>query len=43
MAASEGVTDGLKERSQWEWFRVMDGIVDCADRKLRRLLKGSPI
>lgn len=31
MAEKEGVTEDLKRRSQWEWFRVMNSIVRFAE------------
>ena len=35
MAASEGVTEELKRCSQWEWVRVMNSIVDCAEEVIK--------
>ena len=31
MADVEGVTEGLKQRSQWEWVRAMNSIVSRAE------------
>ena len=30
MAAAEGVTEDLKRRSQWEWIKAMNSIVNRA-------------
>ena len=38
MAASEGVTEDLKCRSQWEWVRLMNSIVDRAEESIKREL-----
>lgn len=38
MAAAEGVTEDLKRRSQWEWVRVMNSIVDRAEESIKREL-----
>lgn len=35
MAAAEGVTEDLKRRSQWEWVRAMNSIVDRAEESIR--------
>ena len=36
MAAAEGVTEDLKRRSQLEWVRVMNSIVNCAEEVIKR-------
>ena len=36
MAASECVTEDLKCRSQWEWVRLMNSIVNCAEERDRK-------
>ena len=36
--AAEGVTEELKRRSQWEWVRAMNSIVDCAEETIKREL-----
>ena len=28
---AEGVTEDLKRQSLWEWIRVMNGVVNCAE------------
>lgn len=38
MAASEGVTEELKCRSQWEWVRAMNSIVNRAEESIKREL-----
>ena len=38
MAAAEGVTEDLKRRSQWEWIRAMNSIVDRAEESIKREL-----
>ena len=38
MAATEGVTEGLKRRSQWEWIRAMNSIVSQAEKIIRNEL-----
>ena len=38
MAAAEGVTEDLKRRSQLEWVRVMNSIVNCAEEVIKREL-----
>ena len=38
MKAAEGVTEDLKHRSQWEWVRVMNSIVDRAEESIKREL-----
>ena len=38
MAAAEGVTEELKRRSQWEWVRAMNSIVDRAEESIKREL-----
>ena len=38
MAATEGVTEGLKRRSQWEWIRAMNSIVSQAEEIIRNEL-----
>ena len=35
MAAAEGVTEDLKRRSQWEWVRAMNSIVDRAEESIK--------
>ena len=35
MSAAEGVTEDLKHRSQWEWVRVMNSIVDRAEESIK--------
>lgn len=38
ITAAEGVTEDLKRRSQWEWVRVMNSIVDRAEESIKREL-----
>ena len=38
MATAEGVTEELKRRSQWEWVRAMNSIVDRAEESIKREL-----
>ena len=38
MAAAEGVTEDLKQRSQWEWIRAMNSIADRAEESIKREL-----
>ncbi len=38
MAAAEGVTEDLKRRSQWEWVRAMNSIVNRAEENIKREL-----
>ena len=38
MAAAESVTEDLKRRSQWEWVRVMNSIVNRAEESIKREL-----
>ncbi len=38
MAAAEGVTENLKRRSQWEWVKVMNSIVNRAEENIKREL-----
>ena len=38
MAATEGVTEDLKRRSQWEWIRAMNSIVSQAEEIIRNEL-----
>ena len=38
MAAAEGVTEDLKRRSQWEWVRVMNSIVNRAEESVKHEL-----
>lgn len=35
MATAEGVTEELKRRSQWEWVRAMNSIVDRAEESIK--------
>lgn len=35
MAAAEGVTEDLKRRSQWEWVKAMNSIVDRAEESIK--------
>lgn len=35
MAEAEGVTDDLKRRSQWDWIRAMNGIVNRAEEIIK--------
>ena len=38
LAAAEGVTEDLKRRSQWEWVRAMNSIVNRAEENIKREL-----
>ena len=38
MATAEGVAEDLKRRSQWEWVKVMNNIVDRAEESVKREL-----
>ncbi len=38
LAAAEGVTEELKRRSQWEWVKAMNSIVDCVEETIKREL-----
>lgn len=38
MSAAESVTEDLKRRSQWEWVRVMNSIVNRAEESIKREL-----
>jgi len=38
MATAEGVTEELKHRSQWEWVRAMNSIVNRAEESIKREL-----
>ena len=38
MASAEGVTEDLKRRSQLEWVRVMNSIVNRAEESIKREL-----
>lgn len=38
MAATEGVTEDLKRRSQWEWIRAINSIVSQAEEIIRNEL-----
>ena len=38
MAAAEGVTEDLKRRSRWEWFKAMNSIVNRAEESIKREL-----
>ena len=38
MAAAEGVTEELKRRSQWEWVKAMNSIVNRAEESIKREL-----
>lgn len=38
MAEDEGVTEDLKRRSEWEWVKAMDGIVNRAEEIIRHEL-----
>jgi len=31
LTEAEGVTEDLKRQSLWEWIRVMNGVVNCAE------------
>ena len=35
MTETEGVTEDLKRRSQWDWIRAMNGIVSRAEEIIR--------
>ena len=35
MADTEGVTEDLKRRSQWEWVQTMNSIASCAEKIIR--------
>ena len=35
MTASEGVTEDLKRRSQWEWIKAMNSIVNRAEESIK--------
>ena len=35
MAVAEGVTEDLKRRSQWEWVRAMNSIVNRAEESIK--------
>ena len=35
LAAAEGVTEDLKRRSQWEWVRGMNSIVNRAEESIK--------
>lgn len=37
-AAAEGVTEDLKRRSQWEWVKAMNSIVDRAEESVKHEL-----
>ena len=38
MAAAEGVTEDLKRRSQWEWIKTMNSIMNRAEESIKREL-----
>ena len=38
MAAAEGVTEELKRRSQWEWVKAMNSIVNRAEESIKHEL-----
>ncbi len=38
MAVAEGVTEELKRRSQWEWVKAMNSIVDRAEESIKHEL-----
>ena len=38
MMEAEGVTEELKRRSQWEWVKAMNSIVNCAEEVIKREL-----
>ena len=38
MAAAEGVTENLKRRSQWEWIKTMNSIMNRAEESIKREL-----
>ena len=35
MAAAEGVTEDVKRRSQWEWVKAMNSIVNRAEESIK--------
>ena len=35
MATAEGITEDLKRRSQWEWVRAMNSIVDRVEESIK--------
>ena len=35
LAAAEGVTEELKHRSQWEWIKAMNSIVNRAEESIK--------
>ena len=38
MATAEGVTEELKRRSQWEWIKTMNSIMNRAEESIKREL-----
>ena len=38
IATAEGVTEELKRRSQWEWVKAMNSIVNRAEESIKREL-----
>ena len=36
--AAEGVTENLKRRSQWEWIKAMNSIMNCAEESIKHEL-----
>ena len=38
MAADEGVTENLKRRSQWEWVKTMNSIMNRTEESIKREL-----
>ncbi|MBD5149719.1 MAG: TnpV protein [Oscillibacter sp.] len=38
MATAEGVTEELKRRSQWEWVKAMNSIIDRAEESIKHEL-----
>lgn len=38
IAAAEGVTEELKRRSQWNWVRAMNSIVNCVEENIKHEL-----
>lgn len=38
MAVAEGVTEDLKRRSQWEWVKAMNSIIDRAEESVKHEL-----
>ena len=38
MAIAEGVTEDLKRQSQWEWVKVMNSIVNRAEKSIKHEL-----